>query len=345
MSDGGPTRSGPAAAIQRERILDAVVEVVDERGAVGASVEMAIARARVSRRTFYERFGGLEECLVALLEGVLERVVALAARSFDSSAPGVRWYDGMRAALAAVLGFFDSEPALARVCLVESLAAGPLVRERRDRIIDAFRELVVARIESEVSHASPLAPEAVMGSVISVVYARLAAREQAPLLDLVGPLMGVIVGPFMDEEGVAGEIEKGDALARELLSGEARARAFAADVAARARVAVPDALLAPRAHRARRCMLYVACNPGASSGEVGRGIGVEHRGQVGKLLGRLAALGLLVNSPGGPGRPNAWRTTPVGTRVARELAGDGEWAGDTGGPISNAASNWTKTTA
>ena len=40
------------------------------------------------------------------------------------------WRDGMRAALAAVLAFFDAHPALARVCVVQALGGGPVVLAR-----------------------------------------------------------------------------------------------------------------------------------------------------------------------------------------------------------------------
>jgi DNA-binding FadR family transcriptional regulator len=57
-----------------------------------------------------------------------------------------------------------------------------------------------------------------------------------------------------------------------------------------------------------------------SNREVGEAIGVPHRGQVGRLLERLAALGLLVKRPGAPGHPNAWSATEHGERVAQMLS-------------------------
>jgi AcrR family transcriptional regulator len=149
--------------LQRARTLDAVVNVVAERGVAGASVGQVIARAKVSRRTFYECFAGVEDALVALMDRTLEQVSVLASRAFEREGS---WRDGMRAALAAVLAFFDSKPELARVCLVETLGGGPVVLAQRERVVGAFRALVVERIESEVSPASPLAAEGVLASVM-----------------------------------------------------------------------------------------------------------------------------------------------------------------------------------
>jgi AcrR family transcriptional regulator len=304
------------AEIQRERILAAVVEVVAERGVAGTPVELVLARARVSRRTFYARFDSLQECLVAVLDRGLEQVGSLAVRAFVEQEGS--WWGGMRAALAAVLGFFDAQPGLARVCMVEVLAGGAVVLEHRERIVEAFRGLVLERLQGAVSHASPLAAEGLLASVMGVVHARLVAREPEPLIGLLGPLMGILAGSFMDQAQVAREIERGDRLAREML----RERALRASEVAHPGlpVDVPVVLLSARAQRARQCLLYVAQHPGVSNQRVAAGIGASHREQVSRLLGRLAGLGLLVKRAGGPGHPNAWSLTAEGEQVARSLA-------------------------
>jgi AcrR family transcriptional regulator len=314
--------------LQRKRILDAVVEVVAERGPAGASVGLVIARAGVSSRTFYECFGGLEECLIAVLDGALERAAPLVVGAFDDSTPTQPWQEGMRGALGAMLDFFDEEPALTRVCLVELGTATPVVREHRERILAAFAGIVVARIGREVSHPSPLAAEGTFASVVGIVNARLNTGEQPLLLELLGSLMGIIVGPFMDEADVAREIEQGDRLARELLERRRRSlQAAGAPSGAQGRVEIPDVLLHPGAFRVRQCLLYVAERNARgpvgrrepSNREVGEGIGVAHRGQVGALLAQLARLGLLAKRSGTPGHPNAWRLTAEGELVVSAL--------------------------
>jgi AcrR family transcriptional regulator len=313
-----------AGTSRRDSILDAVVALVAERGVADTSVGLVIAGARVSRRTFHECFAGLDECLLAVLDGALERAAPLVVEAFAREGS---WQDGMRWALAAMLALFDEEPALARVCMVEMSAAGSLVREHRERIIQSFGALVLARIESEVSHPSPLAAEGAYASVVGIVGARLAGSERRPLIELLGPLMGIIVGPFMDEREVAREIERGEQLARELLAERAlRLRASDHESAKGDPSAVPAALRDPRAHRARLCLVYVvrrsARGHSPSNQEIGAAIGVSHRGQLAKLLGRLAELGLLVKRTGAPGHPNAWSATPAGERIALTLAGE-----------------------
>lgn len=320
---GAGRRQPRVDELQRQRILDAVVEVVAERGAANASVGMVIARAGVSTRTFYEYFDGLEACLIAVLDGGLERVGALAAEAFRAGQGGP-WQDGMRAAMAAVLGFFDAEPRLARVLVVETPASGARVREHRERTTAAFRALIVKHTERDVSHASPLAAEGALGSVVSIVGARLIAPEPRPLLGLLGPLMGVIVAPFMDDAAVAREIAQGDRLAREIAAQRASCPSSAGCASPEhERALIPAALRNPRARRARECLLYLARRggrePGPSNREIGQGVGVGRDAQISTLLARLAAIGLIEKRSSGPGRPNAWRLTALGERVARAL--------------------------
>ncbi len=71
--------------MQRSRLLSAAVATVEELGWSGASVAHITARARVSRRTFYDLFDNREDCLLAILEDVValdrKRFALVAARS------------------------------------------------------------------------------------------------------------------------------------------------------------------------------------------------------------------------------------------------------------------------
>ena len=173
----------------------------------GASVGLVIARAQVSRRAFYECFANLEDATVAVMDGALEQLSALASQALAAEES---WRDGMRAALAAVLEFFDSNPELARVCVVEALGGGPVVLARREHIVSAFRALVVASIERQVTPASPLAAEGVMASVMGIVHTHIVTEQSGPLLGLLGPLMGLASSLYLDGGEVQREIERGN---------------------------------------------------------------------------------------------------------------------------------------
>src|SRR5918996_5397040 len=56
---------------QRDRMLDAMAQACAFEGYGGATVAAVIARAGVSRRTFYEHFRDREDCFLAAYDAIL----------------------------------------------------------------------------------------------------------------------------------------------------------------------------------------------------------------------------------------------------------------------------------
>src|ERR1700730_10799286 len=96
--------------IQRMRILAAMAEVASERGAGSVTVAHVVARAGVSRRTFYDLFADREECFLAAFEEAIGRVGAQVIAAYEG---GGAWRERIRAGLWALLVWLDEEPALA----------------------------------------------------------------------------------------------------------------------------------------------------------------------------------------------------------------------------------------
>jgi AcrR family transcriptional regulator len=335
VNDGGPVlspgrgpRSQRARISRRDRILQAMVEVVAERGFAGATVKRVTARAGVSSRAFYESFEGLEDCLAAVFDLGRERTVELILEAFEGEET---WQGGVRKALASLLVFLDSEPLFTRVWLVESLGAGAWAHEHRERNLRALRELVLASWPASEDWSSPpLAAEGAIASVLGIVHAHIVTGKPEPLIELLGPLMGLVAAPYLDARSVEREIERGDELAREIREGERTLGAGGeqprgllhtpGDLAVGSGVSGIAAMMEnPRAHRAWECLVFVAEHPGASNREVAAGIGVGHQSQVSKLLGFLAREGLAVKRSEGAGKRNEWRLTPRGEEISRVL--------------------------
>src|SRR5215213_426796 len=106
---------------QRGRLVDAAMHVFGTRSFGEARVADVLERAAISRKTFYEQFADKEACFLAAYDAASVRIrdaVRAAAREHDS------WDDSVRAGIEALLGFLATEPALARLLVVEVTGAG-----------------------------------------------------------------------------------------------------------------------------------------------------------------------------------------------------------------------------
>ena len=302
---------------QGERIARALVEVLAEHGFAGTTVELVVKRARVSTRTFYKCFDSLQECLIAIMDSTLEQVVALASQEFQREEC---WKDGVRSTLAAVLCYFDREPELARVCMVETLAGGPVVLTRREHLLEAFRLLVLQHIERDAPQVPPLVAEGVMSSLLGIMHARIVTEKPGPFIELLGPLMGLIMAPYFGARGVQREIERGDKLARAILN-EGSSPPVARQKDTQLDATPDETFLAnlgnATARHLRECLLFLAAHPGSSNREVGAGINVIHQSQISQLLSHLLREGLATKRSNGKGKRNAWRLTPGGEAIAQ----------------------------
>ncbi len=288
------------------------VGAFEEYGYAGTTVAHITARARVSRRTFYQLFDGRDGCLLALLESVLGSIEEEIAAAHLG---GLGWRERVRGGLEAILCFLDREPALARVCVVQALRGGPQVLERREEILLGLAGVIDEgrREGSGADECTPVTAEGLVGAAFAIVYARLLRGEQRPLSDLLGELMNLIVLPYL-----------GPAAARRELSCPARAHVLLASRAPAYGVSERDLLGGVQMRvtfRTARVLDCIAELPGASNRVIAERAGISDAGQISKLLARLERLGLMENSSGGHarGEPNAWTLTPVGRQVVRGI--------------------------
>lgn len=316
-------------ASRRGRILEAMMEVAAERGFEHTSVKLVTGRAGVSTRTFYEEFESLQECFVAVLDLGLKRAGELIAQAYARSEC---WQDGILGALASLLVVLDSEPLLARVCFVQSVAAGSWALQRREQIAGMLRSMIVEYWASRGEQApEPVAAAGVMASVLGLIQTHLVTKQPGPLIELLGPLMGLATSLQLDARDRAREIERGARIAEEIRAGKAPGWVLppppppAAEVVAGSGpdVALPATLANPSAKRARECLLYLAERTGLglspSNREIGMAIGVTDKSQVSRLLAYLAEESLVIKHSEGKGKRNAWQLTPRGKEVARAL--------------------------
>jgi AcrR family transcriptional regulator len=304
--------------IQRSRLLVAAAAVIDELGYEQTSVARITARARVSRRTFYELFGNREACLVALLDEVVGRVEReLAAAGLE----GLAWRERVRGGLWSILSFLDGEPVLARICVVQALHGGPAVLERREQILARLAAILdEGRQEGPRGEECTLVTaEGLVGGALGVVYARLRTGDARPLTGLLDELMGMIALQYLGSRAARRE-------QRRPVPAPRPTPPHSGPVSAHAESDPLDQVDMRLTYRTARVLECIAVLGGRGSGPSNRAVaesaGVTDPGQISKLLRRLERLGLAVNVGGGhqSGEPNAWELTALGGQVARRLS-------------------------
>jgi AcrR family transcriptional regulator len=178
---------------QRERILDAVVNVVGDGGYAAMTIEDVIVYAGVSRRTFYDHFANKEEAFLAAYELIVDQLIGAVSAAFGS---GSTWVHQVRRGLAAFLNSLAIEPRAAHVCIVEILAGGRRALEHRAAAMERFREFLVPA-PADIGHEVPeLTATTVIGGVYEVVYTKVLAGETEALPGLLPELLHSVLLPF-----------------------------------------------------------------------------------------------------------------------------------------------------
>jgi len=177
---------------QRERILAAVAQAAATFGYSEMSVEAIIERAGVSRRTFYDHFKNKEEAFLAAYDEAVQQQARQIRLAYLKETT-VR--ERLRAGLTAYLEFMANEPAFARMCTVEVLAAGPRAVARRNAAMRMFAEIIEDNIH-ELAPGCPvaaLAAETIVGGIHEVVFNRILADRTDELPGLVEDLLTTIL--------------------------------------------------------------------------------------------------------------------------------------------------------
>ncbi len=285
-----------------------MTELACERGVGNVTVAHVVARAGVSRRTFYEVFEDREACLLAALDDALARASRCVLDAYD---PGAKWAERVRTALIALLGFLDVERGAGWLLIVGSLGAGPKALDRGKRVLAQMISVVdEGRSEAKGDGPPPLTAEGLVGGVLSVLHDRLLSDSPVGLVGLAGPLMGMIVLPYLGPAATRRELE----------------RPPPARKPARPRIeGNPLRELRMRlTYRTVMVLTAVAAQPGGSNRQVANAAGITDQGQISKLLARLQGLGLISNAGIGSvrGAPNAWTLTSKGWEVETAITHD-----------------------
>ena len=195
---------------QRTRLLDATFALVAEQGYRKMTVRRVSGWAGVSNKTFYDIFSDREDCFLAAFDQAVEQIAEVVLPAWEGER---EWAARVRAALGALLGFLDVEPARCRLVFVEALGAGPRVLARRAQVLEALAGAIDEGREGVKAgrELPPLTAEGIVGAAFGVIYARLLQGEPEPpaaLTELLNALMATIVLPYRGHTAAARELAR-----------------------------------------------------------------------------------------------------------------------------------------
>jgi AcrR family transcriptional regulator len=198
------------------RLLKAMLAVVHERGYQATRVSDVVARAGVSGKTFYEQFADREECFLAAYDLAANELLSSTANAYERA--GSPWPEKIHYAVSALLRRLAEEPAEAKVCIVEVLAAGPRAVARRDAAIRSFTYLIDAGRNETTAELPGFTALSILGGLSEILYTYILREATAELPRLTPDFVYLITLPFLGAERAAAERKR----SRKRLGAEAR---------------------------------------------------------------------------------------------------------------------------
>lgn len=187
LPPGPATAPEEAARNQRERLFAAMIAACEEGGYDAATVADLVRLSGVSRRSFYSHFADKASCFEATIEAVLRLAVEpIASRLNGTGQAEAR----ARGALELFLNLAAAQPAAARLCLVDALAAGEPGLRPLQTAIDELSQSACSTFDQIPGHKGRPAQlsRAIGGGVHRVVRERLLSKRGDELPNLAGPL-------------------------------------------------------------------------------------------------------------------------------------------------------------
>jgi AcrR family transcriptional regulator len=171
-------------------IIDAVTEVVTERGYRHATIAEIAGRASITLSTFHQCFDDKQSAYLAALDDAAKQV-------FDVALSGYRqaenWPHGVHHGLTAVLSHLSREPTTARFS-AEAVWGGPEVMRRFDLATMGFRAMLAEGLKTR-SKAPGLLAEAIGSSLVALVYTGTVNGDPERLYELTPTAVFIALAP------------------------------------------------------------------------------------------------------------------------------------------------------
>jgi AcrR family transcriptional regulator len=201
---------------QRRRIIDAMIDSCAEKTYAATTITDIVARARISRTTFYKQFDDKRACFDAAIGHCIEQLQEVAASAHDrEDAPA----DAVRKGAIAVIGVLAERPGLAQLLTGDAIAVDP-------RVIECYRKAMIPPVESLWSHGDGAGraysdPRLAFGKAQVLILNQIAIGEADHLPELLPELVYLAVSPFGGHEAALHQSQLvGESTPSDVASGE-----------------------------------------------------------------------------------------------------------------------------
>jgi len=194
---------------QRERMVEAMITVVANKGYADTTVADIISAAGVSRATFYEQFADKEDCFIAAYGTVMERMLNYVAEGFGQYREG-DWVVRIRGAIGSLLHYLAINPVAARVGIVEGFGAGARARDRYQQAVSSFFPFLdeARELSEDPERIPPKVARVVVGGVSTLMFNEAAAGRAEELPRRLPEMMYLTVAPYLGHERAVQAMEE-----------------------------------------------------------------------------------------------------------------------------------------
>jgi AcrR family transcriptional regulator len=192
---------------QRDRLLWSMVRVVAERGYDGVTVDEVVARAGVSKTTFYDEFANKDECLFCAYDRVIDELIHYVEEAFRRSG---QWPERIRDALDALLRALAAEPEVAQMAAVEFPAAGPEAHQRYRDALERFLPFF-AEGRKHSMRADELPPRVdlmAVGGAEVIIFDEVVAGRVSRLPAMLPEILFAVLVPYVGPDEAVVEMHR-----------------------------------------------------------------------------------------------------------------------------------------
>jgi AcrR family transcriptional regulator len=178
----------------RLRLLEGLAASIRERGYRATTVADIVRHARTSKRTFYDQFGGKEQCFLELLRVEIGQLAEDIRVAVD---PEADWHRQIRQAVEAYVGNIESRPAITLSWIRELPSLGDVARPVQRQGLEQLTNLLINLSGSPGFRRANLPPLTAPLAVILVGGLReliaLAVEDGRPVREIVEPAVDASV--------------------------------------------------------------------------------------------------------------------------------------------------------